>query len=68
MDIVRGEQVETELYAMIRRRHEKRVASEGERAVEELWVESERGNREARGGSHGPSPAPTVCYRGGGRA
>jgi hypothetical protein len=31
MDITRGEQVEAELDALIRRRHDQRVLSEGER-------------------------------------
>jgi hypothetical protein len=40
VDIARGEATEKELDAMIRRRHDQRVASEGERAEEELWQES----------------------------
>ena len=42
MDIARSEQVESELDAMIRRRHDRRVGEEGERLVEEAWQESER--------------------------
>lgn len=42
MDITRGEQVEAELDAMIPRRHDQRMLSEGERAAEELWAESVR--------------------------
>jgi hypothetical protein len=42
VDIARGEMVEAELDAMIRRRDEKRRQSEGERLEEELWQESER--------------------------
>ena len=42
MDIARSEQVESELDAMIRRRHDRRVGEEGERLIEEAWQESER--------------------------
>jgi hypothetical protein len=42
MDIARGEATEKELNAMIVRRHERRVAEEGERLAEEAWAESER--------------------------
>src|ERR671916_456476 len=42
VDIARGERVEAELDAMIRRHHDQRVASGDERAAEELWAESER--------------------------
>jgi predicted acetyltransferase len=42
VDITRGEATEKELDTLIRRRHERRVLSEGERAAEELWRESER--------------------------
>jgi hypothetical protein len=42
VDITRGEQVEAELDALIRRRHDQRVQSEGERAREALWQESVR--------------------------
>jgi hypothetical protein len=40
VDITRGEHVEAELDAMIRRRHDQRVQTEGERLEEELWQES----------------------------
>ena len=46
-DISAGEQVEKELDGFISRRHDQRVRSEGERAVEESWRESER-REEAR--------------------
>jgi predicted acetyltransferase len=42
VDISRSEQVETDLHRLIERRHDQRVLSEGERAAEELWAESER--------------------------
>ncbi len=42
MDIARGEATEKELDALIRRRHDARVLSEGERLEEDLWRESER--------------------------
>jgi hypothetical protein len=42
MDIAKGEWVEGELDAMIRRRHDQRVRDEGEHAREQLWVESVR--------------------------
>ena len=42
VDISRSEQVETDLDRLIQRRHDQRVLSEGERAAEELWAESER--------------------------
>ncbi len=41
-DIARGEAVEHELDAFVSKRHDQRVASEGERAVEEVWVDAER--------------------------
>ena len=41
-DISRGEAVEHEIDAMIRRRHEARVVEEGERPAHEAWMESER--------------------------
>jgi hypothetical protein len=47
LDIAKGETVENELTAMIERRHDRRVAEEGERPVEEAWQESER-RHEAR--------------------
>jgi hypothetical protein len=40
-DISRGEEIEKDLDAMIRRRHDKRVESEGERRERELWAEIE---------------------------
>jgi hypothetical protein len=46
--VARGEAVEKELDLMIRRRDDKRVESEGERAAEELWAESERRHAEQR--------------------
>jgi hypothetical protein len=42
VDIGRGEMVEAELDAMIRRRDTERRKTEGERAAEELWQESVR--------------------------
>jgi len=39
-DISAGEKVEAELNVFITRRHEKRVAGEGERQAEEMWRES----------------------------
>jgi hypothetical protein len=42
VDIAKGEMVEAELDAMIRRQDERRRQSEGERAAEALWVESVR--------------------------
>ncbi len=41
-DISKGEQVEHELDAMIRKRHEQRVKVEGHRPAEEMWAASER--------------------------
>jgi len=38
----RGEQVEREIDAMIRRRHDARVIQEGERPAHEAWMESEK--------------------------
>jgi hypothetical protein len=40
LDTAKGDATEKELDAMISRRHEKRVLSEGERLEEELWQES----------------------------
>jgi hypothetical protein len=40
VDVTRGEQVEAELDAMIRRCHDQRVLSEGERLEDELCQES----------------------------
>ena len=42
MDVAKGEATEKELDQLITRRHEKRKTTEGERAVEEMWAESER--------------------------
>ncbi len=43
MDVAqRTEMVEGELTRLIERRHDQRVATEGERLQEELWMESER--------------------------
>jgi hypothetical protein len=42
VDIARGEQVEAELDAMIRRRDTERRQTEGERRMEELWAQSVR--------------------------
>jgi hypothetical protein len=42
VDISRSEQVETDLDRLIERRDAERRKSEGERAAEELWAESER--------------------------
>ena len=41
-DIAAAEIVEAELDAFISRRHERRVAEEGERQAEEMWAASER--------------------------
>jgi hypothetical protein len=41
-DIATGEKVEAELDAFVSRRHEQRVATEGERQAEESWKASER--------------------------
>ena len=42
MDIAKGEAVEHELDAMIRRRHDQRTTEEAHRPSEELWAESVR--------------------------
>ncbi len=42
MDISKGETAESHLDALIARRHDQRVQSEGERAREELWQQSVR--------------------------
>ena len=39
-DIGRGEAVEHKLDAFISKRHEQRVKTEGERQLEEAWMES----------------------------
>jgi hypothetical protein len=41
-EIGRGEAVEAEIDAFISKRHDRRVAEEGERQLEEAWRESER--------------------------
>ncbi len=41
-DFAKGEAVETELDQFISKRHAKSVASEGERATEAAWAETER--------------------------
>jgi hypothetical protein len=41
-DISRGESVEAEINSFIAKRHNDRIAGEGERLPEELWMESER--------------------------
>ena len=46
-DIARGEAVEHEIDAFISKRHNKRVKTEGERAIEDAWREAER-REEAR--------------------
>ena len=40
MDIAKGEATEQDLDLFIERRHDQRVAAEGERAEEELWAVS----------------------------
>jgi hypothetical protein len=42
LDIAKGEATEKELDALIRRRHERRVLSEGERVELEAWQITER--------------------------
>jgi hypothetical protein len=42
MDVVRGEMVEKELTAFIGKRDKQRRKVEGERRIEEAWMESER--------------------------
>ncbi len=42
MDIAHGEAVEAELDRLVERRHDLRVAEEGERPEHEAWTESER--------------------------
>jgi len=48
VDIAHGELVEKELDAFIEKRHDRRLADEGERPAEELWQESERRYQEKR--------------------
>ncbi len=56
-DIARGEAVEHELNQFIVKRHDQRVASEGEREIESVWLDAERrqtaARREANRLSHG---------------
>jgi hypothetical protein len=42
VDTARAEAVEADLDRFIRRRHDRRVADEGERPANEAWMESER--------------------------
>jgi hypothetical protein len=42
LDVEQGERVEGELDRLIEKRHDHRVAEEGERAAEDLWQESVR--------------------------
>lgn len=42
MDVARGEMVEKEIDAFISKRHNDRIATEGERQAEEMWSVSER--------------------------
>ncbi len=48
----KGEATEKELDALIRRRHDQRALSEGERAAEELWQESVRRYHERQETDH----------------
>jgi hypothetical protein len=48
VDVARGEWVEKELTAFIEKRDRRRRQSEGERRIEEAWVESERRYEERR--------------------
>jgi hypothetical protein len=41
-DLRTAEKLEADLDALIERRHNQRVATEGERPAEEAWLESER--------------------------
>jgi hypothetical protein len=52
LDIAKGEATEKELDAMISRRHDQRVQTEGERAAEELWAESARRYHERQEAAH----------------
>jgi hypothetical protein len=68
-DIARGEGVEHELDSFISKRHEQRVKTEGERAIEDAWREAERREeaRRRRGGRErapGMAQAPTESLRG----
>jgi hypothetical protein len=42
LDIAKGEATEKELDLLITRRHDRRVVEEGERPLQEAWMESER--------------------------
>lgn len=42
MDVTRSELVEAELDRLVEKRHDLRVAEEGERPAEAIWAESER--------------------------
>jgi hypothetical protein len=42
VDIAHGEAVESELRRLIEKRHDRRVAEEGERQAGEIWMDSER--------------------------
>jgi hypothetical protein len=47
VDVVQhSEMVEAEITRLIERRHDARVAEEGERRAEEIWMESERKHQE----------------------
>jgi hypothetical protein len=48
VDVAHGELVEKELTAFVERRDRQRRRTEGERLVEEAWMESERRHREKR--------------------
>jgi hypothetical protein len=48
LDIAKGEATEKELDAMISRRHDQRVQTEGEGARDQLWVESVRRSHKSR--------------------
>jgi hypothetical protein len=54
-DIASGEKVEAELDQFISKRHRDRVTTEGERAVEEFWRETERRVEAARRAEEGQS-------------
>jgi hypothetical protein len=44
----RTEMIEADLTRLIEKRHDERVKTEGERAEEELWAESERQYRQVK--------------------
>jgi hypothetical protein len=48
VDITQGEMAEKQLDILITRRHDRRVADEGERPALEMWQESERRYHEHR--------------------